>query len=50
MERPWAEKGMVVARSLIHSSLAGDHRVSEGHRGALFLRAIGELLQKPESL
>lgn len=50
VERPWAENGMVGARRVIHSSLAGDHRVSDGHRGALFLRAIGERLQKPESL
>ena len=50
VERPWAEDGMVGARRVIHASLAGDHRVSDGHRGALFLRAIGELLQKPEGL
>ncbi len=50
VERPWAENGMVGARRVIHASLAGDHRVSDGHRGALFLRAIGDLLQKPESL
>lgn len=50
VERPWAEDGMVGARRVIHASLAGDHRVSDGHRGALFLRAIGELLQKPEEL
>jgi pyruvate dehydrogenase E2 component (dihydrolipoamide acetyltransferase) len=41
---------MVGARRVIHASLAGDHRVSDGHRGALFLRAAGELLQKPEAL
>jgi pyruvate dehydrogenase E2 component (dihydrolipoamide acetyltransferase) len=50
VERPWAENGMVGARRVIHASVAGDHRVSDGHRGGLFLRAIGELLQKPEGL
>ncbi len=50
VERPWAENGMVGARRVIHASLAGDHRVSDGHRGGLFLRAIGDLLQKPEGL
>ena len=50
VERPWAENGMVGARRVIHGSLAADHRVSDGHRGGLFLRAIGELLQKPENL
>lgn len=50
VERPWAENGMVGARRVVHASLAGDHRVSDGHRGGLFLRAIGDLLQKPEGL
>jgi pyruvate dehydrogenase E2 component (dihydrolipoamide acetyltransferase) len=50
VERPWAENGMVGARRVIYVSLAGDHRVSDGHRGALFLRAITDLLQKPEQL
>lgn len=50
VERPWAENGMVGARRIIHVSLAGDHRVSDGHRGALFLRAVGERLQRPQSL
>jgi pyruvate dehydrogenase E2 component (dihydrolipoamide acetyltransferase) len=50
VDRPWAENGMVGVRRVIHASLAADHRVSDGHRGALFLRAIGDLLQKPESL
>jgi pyruvate dehydrogenase E2 component (dihydrolipoamide acetyltransferase) len=31
-------------------TLAADHRVSDGHRGALFLSAIHQLLQEPESL
>lgn len=37
-------EGRVVA------SVSGDHRVSDGHRGALFLAAIGRLLQAPEKL
>jgi pyruvate dehydrogenase E2 component (dihydrolipoamide acetyltransferase) len=50
VERPWIADGAVVARRVVHVSLAADHRVSDGHRGALFLRRIGELLQKPEAL
>jgi pyruvate dehydrogenase E2 component (dihydrolipoamide acetyltransferase) len=50
VERPWAENGMVGARRVIHASVAGDHRVSDGHRGGLFLRRIAELLQRPEEL
>ena len=32
------------------ASLAADHRVSDGHRGALFLAEIANLLQQPETL
>jgi pyruvate dehydrogenase E2 component (dihydrolipoamide acetyltransferase) len=32
------------------ASLAADHRVSDGHRGALFLAEIARLLQEPEKL
>lgn len=48
--RPWAEDGMVGAKRVVHVTLAGDHRVSDGHRGALFLNAIENLLMKPETL
>lgn len=34
----------------VQASLAADHRASDGHRGALFLRAINELLQQPDLL
>ncbi len=50
VERPWAEDGMVGARLQVHASLSGDHRASNGHRGALFLAAIDRLLQQPEQL
>jgi len=33
-----------------HATLAADHRASDGHRGALFLAAIDELLQRPDEL
>lgn len=49
-ERPSVVDGAVVARPLVTSSLAADHRVSNGHRGALFLAAIDRLLQHPEKL
>jgi pyruvate dehydrogenase E2 component (dihydrolipoamide acetyltransferase) len=32
------------------ASLAADHRVSDGHRGSLFLAEIAKLLQEPEKL
>lgn len=49
-ERPWAESGAVTARKILTATLAADHRVSDGHRGALFLAALGRLLQEPEKL
>ena len=48
--RPWVVAGAVVARRLVSSSLAADHRVSDGHRGARFLSAVGRLLQEPQTL
>ncbi len=37
VERPWAVDGQVIARPLITATLSADHRVSDGHRGGLFL-------------
>jgi pyruvate dehydrogenase E2 component (dihydrolipoamide acetyltransferase) len=49
-ERPWASGGMIGAAPVVMATLAADHRVSDGHRGALFLAAIDRLLQEPEKL
>jgi pyruvate dehydrogenase E2 component (dihydrolipoamide acetyltransferase) len=49
-ERPWAENGGLKVLPLVTASLAADHRVSDGHRGALFLRELNDLLQRPEEL
>jgi pyruvate dehydrogenase E2 component (dihydrolipoamide acetyltransferase) len=49
-ERPWVVDRTVIARPLATATLAADHRVSDGHKGALFLARIGELLQQPEAL
>jgi pyruvate dehydrogenase E2 component (dihydrolipoamide acetyltransferase) len=48
--RPWAEDGMIGAVPAVVASLAADHRVSDGHRGARFLAAIAARLQEPETL
>jgi len=50
VKRPWQEDDNVSVSRVVTLSLAGDHRVSNGHRGALFLRALGELLQQPKAL
>ena len=47
---PWVVEGKVVPRQICHLTLAADHRVSDGHRGALLLRAIADLLGAPEQL
>jgi pyruvate dehydrogenase E2 component (dihydrolipoamide acetyltransferase) len=50
VDRPWVEAGAVVAHPTIAATLAADHRISDGHRGGLFLAALDHLLQEPEKL
>ena len=50
VDRPWAVNDALAVRPVVTTTLAADHRVSDGHRGALFLARIGDLLQKPEAL
>lgn len=50
MERPWLEQGALLAMPSVSVSLSGDHRASDGHRGALFLAEIRALLQQPDAL
>ncbi|HTT46640.1 MAG TPA: dihydrolipoamide acetyltransferase family protein [Pseudolabrys sp.] len=48
--RPWVIDGTIGPRSVVTVTLSGDHRVSDGHAGALFLAEIGKLLQEPDKL
>ena len=50
LERPWATGGMIGARTIVTATLAGDHRASDGMRGARFLDTIDHLLQEPAAL
>jgi pyruvate dehydrogenase E2 component (dihydrolipoamide acetyltransferase) len=50
VERPWVVDGAVVARPTVTATLAADHRVSDGHRGALYLAAVERWLTHPEEL
>lgn len=50
VERPWAVNGMLTVRPVITATLSADHRVSDGHRGGLFLSAVNRWLQEPEKL
>jgi pyruvate dehydrogenase E2 component (dihydrolipoamide acetyltransferase) len=51
VKRPVVTVGDAIeAHPLVQASLAADHRVSDGHRGGLFLTAIDRLLQEPDKL
>jgi pyruvate dehydrogenase E2 component (dihydrolipoamide acetyltransferase) len=50
LERPWVVGGAVCPRPVITATLAADHRVSDGHRGGLFLAEVERLLLHPEEL
>jgi pyruvate dehydrogenase E2 component (dihydrolipoyllysine-residue acetyltransferase) len=49
-ERPWVDGGALIAMPVLTATLCADHRVSDGHRGALFLARLRERLQHPEAL
>ena len=48
--RPWIHEGKIVPRLIADITLSADHRVSDGRRGALFLKTIAESLFTPETL
>jgi pyruvate dehydrogenase E2 component (dihydrolipoamide acetyltransferase) len=50
VERPWSSEGQIISQPVITATLSADHRVSDGHRGAVFLAAIDRKLQEPEKL
>jgi pyruvate dehydrogenase E2 component (dihydrolipoamide acetyltransferase) len=50
VERPWVVAGKVDVRPVVTTTLSGDHRATDGHRGGVLLSAIDRLLQIPEKL
>jgi len=50
LDRPWVVDGEIKPRRVLTASLAGDHRVSDGRRGAMFLSRLEKRLRKPEKL
>ncbi len=50
VERPWVAEGKIVSRPIVTATLSADHRVTDGHRGGMFLAAIDRLLQDPGRL
>jgi pyruvate dehydrogenase E2 component (dihydrolipoamide acetyltransferase) len=49
-QRPVAVGDNVEVRPVMTATLAADHRVSDGHLGARFLKHVNVLLQKPDKL
>jgi pyruvate dehydrogenase E2 component (dihydrolipoamide acetyltransferase) len=49
-QRPWVSEGKIEPRPIVSATLSADHRVSDGHRGGLFLVALDRLLQEPGKL
>ncbi|HSF33347.1 MAG TPA: dihydrolipoamide acetyltransferase family protein [Candidatus Tectomicrobia bacterium] len=49
-EQPWAENGMLAVRPVLSATLAGDHRATDGHRGAQFLESLNRRIQEPAQL
>jgi pyruvate dehydrogenase E2 component (dihydrolipoamide acetyltransferase) len=49
-DRPWASGGMLGVRPILIVTLAGDHRATDGRKGAQFLEALSRYLQEPEKL
>jgi pyruvate dehydrogenase E2 component (dihydrolipoamide acetyltransferase) len=49
-ERAWAQDGWIRPMPVTVASLAADHRVSDGHRGAVFLAELRDWLQHPQEL
>ncbi len=50
VERPWAVGGLLGVRPVVITTLAADHRATDGYTGGRFLTAVAELLQRPEEL
>ncbi|NEX62365.1 dihydrolipoamide acetyltransferase family protein [Noviherbaspirillum galbum] len=49
-QRPWARDDALCVMPVTTATLAADHRVSDGHYGALFLAELRDRLQQPEQL
>ncbi|MCB0073638.1 MAG: 2-oxo acid dehydrogenase subunit E2, partial [Caldilineaceae bacterium] len=50
MDEVWVQDGLIGVRPVVHATLAGDHRASDGRTGAEFLDLLDKLLQEPAAL
>ena len=48
--KAWVVDGQVLPRPAVSTSLAADHRASDGHLGGQLLTAIHRALQSPQNL
>lgn len=49
-QKPWAQNDMLGVHPVMLATLSGDHRATDGHRGAQFLEALDRHLQNPATL
>lgn len=49
-DQAWVQDGQLVVRPVLTLALAADHRVTDGRAGARFLRAVADLLARPQDL
>ena len=49
-DAPWAQDDTLSVRKVLHATISGDHRATDGHTGALFLDKLNQLLQNPKEL
>lgn len=49
-DMPWVVDGRLQPMPMVTASLAGDHRVTDGHEGARYLVQLNALLQQPDRL
>lgn len=50
VQRPWVVGAQVQVRPVVNTTLAADHRASDGHLGGQLLAALDRALQSPEHL
>ncbi len=49
-QRPWVTDGEVVVRPIVTTTLAADHRATDGAIGSRFVATLADLIDRPEEL
>jgi len=50
IDAPWVQGDTLSVRKVMHATLAGDHRATDGRTGGLFLDKLNQILQAPQEL